>query len=418
MAANDYYASLGVEKNASDAEIKKAYRKLALKYHPDRNPGDKASEDKFKQINEAYSCLSDAQKRANYDRYGSAEGPGAGFGGFGAGAGGAGFGGFSDVFEDLFGAAFGAGFGGAGGRTRAARGTDLRYDLDITLEEAVFGAEKEITVPRWMRCDTCDGSGAKPGTSPTTCATCKGHGEVRTQQGFFSMVRTCPRCNGAGRIISDPCGACRGGGKIRRERAISVKVPAGVDNGIRLKMTGEGELGGNGGPPGDLYIVLNVAEHPVFHRDGDDLGCDFHISFAQAALGAEFTVPTLDGKGAALRVPAGTAPHEVFRLRGKGAKSLRGAFHGDQLVRVVIDVPKKLTDRQKELLREFEGLSSHSAGIYGATGKQFHGADDKHRHDKGNTSHDKGGAPHGKGGAPHDKGVVEKLGDTVRDFFR
>lgn len=401
MAANDYYASLGVEKNASDAEIKKAYRKLALKYHPDRNPGDKASEEKFKQINEAYSCLSDAQKRANYDRYGSAEGPGAGFGGFGAGAGAAGFGGFADVFEDLF-STFGGGFGGAGGRTRAARGTDLRYDLDITLEEAVFGAEKEITVPRWMRCDTCDGSGAKPGTTPTTCATCKGHGEVRTQQGFFSMVRTCPRCNGAGRIISDPCGTCKGGGKIRRERTISVKVPAGVDNGIRLKMTGEGELGGNGGPPGDLYIVLNVAEHPVFHRDGDDLGCDFHISFAQAALGAEFTVPTLDGKGAPLRVPPGTASHEVFRLRGKGAKSLRGAFHGDQLVRVVIDVPKKLTDRQKELLREFEGASSH-------------GADAKHPHDKSGES---GKHKLGKGGAPHDKGVVEKLGDTVRDLFR
>ncbi|MBI5142447.1 MAG: molecular chaperone DnaJ [Nitrospirae bacterium] len=390
MAANDYYASLGVEKNASDAEIKKAYRKLALKYHPDRNPGDKAAEEKFKQINEAYSCLSDAQKRANYDRYGSAEGPGAGFGGFGAGAGAAGFGGFGDVFEDLFGAAF----GGAGGRTRAARGTDLRYDLNITLEEAVFGAEKEITVPRWMRCDTCDGSGAKPGTSPTTCATCKGHGEVRTQQGFFSMVRTCPRCGGAGRIISDPCGTCKGGGKVRRERTISVKVPAGVDNGIRLKMTGEGELGASGGPPGDLYIVMNVAEHQVFHRDGDDLGCDFHISFAQAALGAEFVVPTLDGKGAALRVPPGTASHEVFRLRGKGAKSLRGAFHGDQLVRVVIDVPKKLTDRQKELLRELE--------MIGLSAKQPHG--------KGSSTHDKG--------SPHDKGVVEKLGDTVRDLFR
>lgn len=345
----DYYEALGVDRNSNDAEIKKAYRKLALKHHPDRNPGNNDAEERFKKINEAYSCLSDPQKRENYDRFGSAEGPGAaGFGG----------GGFADVFEDLFGGVFGGFAGaGAGGRTRPAKGSDLRYDMDITLEEAVLGVEKKIKVPRRHRCDKCEGSGSKPGKEASTCSTCEGRGEVRMQQGFFSIARTCGRCGGKGTIITDPCPACRGAGRVQRERTVSVKIPAGVDSGTRLKMTAEGELGAHGGPPGDLYIIIDVMEHDLFSREGNHLIYSQPITFTQAALGAEIHVPILDGNKVSLKIPAGTESHKLFRLRGKGVPSLRGHGRGDQIVQVVIQVPRKLSEKQKSILKEFAEVS-------------------------------------------------------------
>lgn len=354
MAAVDYYEALGIDRNSGDEAIKKAYRKLALKYHPDRNPGDKSAEESFKRINEAYACLSDPEKKANYDRYGSPEGL-AGMGGFGAGAGFSG--GFGDVFEDLFGEMFGA-FSGARRGPRPARGADLRYDLEVSLEEAAFGAEREIKVPRWHRCDECDGSGARHGTAPKACATCGGRGEIRMQQGFFSIARTCTKCGGAGSVITDPCPECRGQGRVRRERTVSVKLPAGVDSGTRLKMTAEGELGASGGPPGDLYIVIEVKDHKVFAREGDHIICDQPITFTQAALGAELGIPTLEGgKKVKLRVPPGTRSHQLFRLKGKGITNLHGQGRGDQIVRVVIQVPRKLSEKQKSLLREFADLT-------------------------------------------------------------
>ncbi len=345
--AKDYYNILEVDQNSNDTDIKKAYRRLALKYHPDRNPDDKAAEDKFKEINEAYSCLSDQQKRANYDQYGTADGGGGGFGG-------GGFGDFGDIFEDVFGNIFGD-FSGRR-RSRPAKGHDLRYDLGINLKEAVFGTEKNIDIPRWENCTTCAGSGSKPGKDPVICNTCGGTGQTKLQQGFFTIARTCGSCNGAGKVISDPCTTCRGQGKLRNERTVSLKIPPGVDTGIRLKVTGEGEAGSQGGPPGDLYVVINVAPHPFFKRKGNDLLCEVPVSFVQAALGGEILVPTIDGE-ASIRIPAGTPSGKVFNLRGKGAPKLGAFSKGDQYVNIFIDVPKKLTTRQKELLTEFAEIS-------------------------------------------------------------
>ncbi|MBC8412701.1 MAG: molecular chaperone DnaJ [Nitrospira sp.] len=349
--SKDYYKTLEVNKDATNDDLKKAYRKLALKYHPDRNPDDKQAEDNFKEINEAYACLSDTQKRAHYDQFGSEEGAGAG--GFGGG-----FGDFSGNFGDIFGSVFGDIFGDARGRgrTRATQGHDLRYDLDLTLNEAVFGTEKDIIIPGLEDCKTCTGTGAKPGTSPITCKTCQGTGQTKMQQGFFTIARTCHSCRGAGQIISDPCTACNGQGKVRKERKVNLKVPAGVDTGIRLKMTGEGEAGTHGGPHGDLYVVLDVKPHPFFKRKDNDLHCEVPISFVQASLGGEIEVPTIDGN-AHIKIPAGTPSGRVFHLRSKGVPKLGSYGRGDQFVSIFIDVPKKLSTRQKELLKEFAEIS-------------------------------------------------------------
>lgn len=342
----DYYEILGVPKDASDVDIKKAFRQLALKYHPDRNPGDKNSEEKFKEVNEAYSCLSDPEKRYNYDRFGTAEGVSPGFGPFGAG--------FGDIFEDIFGDFFGTFTGRR--RPRPTKGHDLRYDLDMTLMEAAFGTEKNIEIPKWEDCVECKGSGSSPGKGPVTCSYCKGKGQIQLQHGFFSISRTCQKCGGTGVIITDPCKVCKGQGKLKKIKKINVKIPAGVDTGARLRISGEGEMGLHGGPPGDLYVVLNVEEHPFFKREGNDLYCDIPLSFPQAALGAEIEVPTLDGV-TKLKIPSGTPSGRLFYLRGKGVQRLGGHGKGDQIVRVYIDVPKKLTQRQKELLEEFASIN-------------------------------------------------------------
>jgi molecular chaperone DnaJ len=351
--AKDYYKILEVDRNASEEEIKKAYRRLALKYHPDRNPGNKEAEEKFKEINEAYACLSDPEKRAHYDRYGTVEGVGTGadfdFGGFGD---------FASSFGDIFGEMFEDIFSTFTGRRRPrpVKGQDLRYDLEISLKEAVTGTEKIINIPRWETCPICDGSGSQPGKGPVVCPTCRGTGQTRLQQGFFTIARTCGNCKGEGRIITDPCTKCRGNGKIRRERKVSLKIPPGVDTGVRLKVAGEGELGSYGGPPGDLYVVIHVAPHPFFKRKDNDLHCEIPISFVKAALGGEIEVPTIDGK-ATIKIPPGTPSGRVFHLKGKGVPKLGGYGRGDQFVTVYIDVPKKLTPRQKELLREFAEIS-------------------------------------------------------------
>jgi molecular chaperone DnaJ len=342
----DYYEILGVSRDASETDIKKAFRQLALKYHPDRNPDNKESEDKFKEINEAYSCLIDPEKRAHYDRFGTAEGIGQAYSPFGAG--------FGDIFEDIFGDFFGTFTGRR--RPRPTKGQDLRYDLDITLMEAAFGTEKNLEVPRWEECAECHGSGAAPGKTPVTCPNCKGAGQIRIQQGFFSISRTCDRCGGAGKIITDPCKVCKGQGKVKKFKNINIKIPAGVDTGSRLRISQEGEMGFHGGPRGDLYIYLNVEEHPFFKRDGNDLFCEVPVSFPQAALGSEIEVPTIDGSQK-LKVPTGTPSGKIFHLKGKGVQKLGGASRGDQIVRVYIDVPKSLTTRQKELLEEFARIT-------------------------------------------------------------
>ncbi len=353
MAKRDFYEILGVAKNASDEEIKKAYRKLAMKYHPDRNPDSKQAEDKFKEAKEAYEMLSDAQKREAYDRFGHAGvDPNMGGGGGGGFAGG----GFGDAFGDIFGDIFGAGGARQRGGPQVYRGADLRYNLDISLEQAAHGFDTTIRVPSWDECDTCHGSGAKPGTSPTTCGTCGGHGQVRMQQGFFSIQQTCPKCHGTGKVIPDPCGTCGGSGRTKRNKTLEVKIPAGIDDGMRIRSTGNGEPGMNGGPPGDLYVEIHIQQHAVFQRDGDDLHCEMPISFAKAALGGEIEVPTLSGK-VSFSVPEGTQTGKTFRLRGKGIKGVRSGFPGDLFCHVLVETPVKLTDKQKDLLREFETLT-------------------------------------------------------------
>jgi molecular chaperone DnaJ len=368
MAKRDYYEILGVAKNASDEEIKKAYRKLAMKYHPDRNPDSKGAEDKFKEAKEAYEMLSDPGKREAYDRYGHAGvDPNMGAGGFGAGAGG--FGGFSDAFGDIFGDIFGHGRRGSSG-PQVYRGADLRYNLEITLEQAAHGFDTTIRVPSWSECETCHGSGAKPGTSPTTCATCGGQGQVRMQQGFFSIQQTCPKCHGSGKIIPNPCATCSGAGRIKKNKTLEVKIPAGIDDGMRIRSSGNGEPGMNGGPPGDLYVEIHIKQHPVFQRDGDDLHCEIPISFARAALGGEVEVPTLNGK-ASFTLPEGTQSGKTFRLRGKGIKGVRSGYPGDLFCHVVVETPVKLTDRQKELLQEFEQLMTAGGSKHNPQSKSW-----------------------------------------------
>jgi molecular chaperone DnaJ len=350
MAKRDYYDVLSVARNASDAEIKGAYRRLAMKYHPDRNPDDKAAEESFKEAKEAYEVLGSAQKRAAYDQFGHAgvdAAAGVGAGGFGGGAN------FSDIFGDVFGDIFSGARGGAG-RQQAYRGGDLRYTLDLTLEEAVFGTTATIRIPTLTLCNTCEGSGARKGTKPSSCPTCNGVGQVRMQQGFFSIQQTCPRCHGRGKIIADPCSTCSGAGRVEEYKTLSVKVPAGVDNSDRIRLSGEGEAGEQGGPPGDLYVQIRVKPHPIFEREESTLACKVPISFATAALGGELEVPTLDGR-VNLKIPAGTQTDKVFRLRGKGVKPVRGGPVGDLLCQVVVETPVNLTKEQKELLQQFSG---------------------------------------------------------------
>jgi molecular chaperone DnaJ len=350
MAKRDYYEVLGVNRDASGEDIKKAYRRLAMKHHPDRNPDNPKAEEQFKEAKEAYEVLSDPSRRTAYDQYGHAGvDPSAAMG---AGAAGAGFGGFADAFGDIFGDIFGA------GRTRSNvyRGADLRYNLEIALEEAARGTETRIRVPTMEECDTCHGSGAKPGTDPVTCATCGGHGQVRMTQGFFSIAQTCPKCHGSGKVIQQPCGTCAGAGRVKRQRTLSVKIPAGVDEGDRIRLSGEGEAGVNGGPSGDLYVVIHIHPHEVFSREGNDLHCEMPISFTRAALGGEIEIPTLDGS-AKIRIPAETQSGKVFRLRGKGIKGVRSAAYGDLLVHVVVETPVSLTPRQKELLLELDEIN-------------------------------------------------------------
>jgi molecular chaperone DnaJ len=357
MAKRDFYEVLGVERGASEAELKKAYRRLAMKYHPDRNPDDKASEEKFKEANEAYEVLSDAGKRSAYDQYGHA-GVDPQMGG-GGGPGGANF---SDIFGDVFSDFFGGG-GRGSQRGGAQRGSDLRYTLELDLEEAVRGTTVTIRVPTLVNCKPCDGSGAKKGATPVTCTTCGGIGQVRMQQGFFSVQQTCPRCHGSGKMITDPCGSCHGHGRVEEHKTLSVKVPAGVDTGDRIRLSGEGEAGAMGGPAGDLYVVVNVREHAIFQRDGKHLYCEVPISFADAALGGELEVPTLDGR-VKLKIPEGTQTGKMFRLRGKGVAPVRGGGAGDLMCKVAVETPVHLDKRQRELLDEFrktlEGDSSHS----------------------------------------------------------
>ena len=347
----DFYEVLGVPKNASEDEIKKAYRKLAMKYHPDRNQGDaaKEAEVKFKEVKEAYEMLSDGQKRAAYDQYGHA---GVDPNMAGAGAGGFGGGNFADAFGDIFGDIFGQARRGAGGR-QVYRGNDLSYAMEISLEEAAKGKEAQLRIPSWEECDTCHGSGAKPGTSPKTCSTCHGSGAVQMRQGFFSVQQTCPHCRGTGKIIPDPCTSCHGQGKIKSQKTLEVKIPAGIDDGMRIRSAGNGEPGTNGGPPGDLFIEIRLKKHDIFERDGDDLHCHVPISFTTAALGGEISVPTLDGE-AAIDIPEGTQTDKQFRLRGKGIKGLRSSFPGDLYCHLTVETPVKLTEHQRKLLKELD----------------------------------------------------------------
>ena len=349
MSKRDYYEVLGVSKDASERDIKKAYKRLAMKYHPDRTAGDKELETKFKEVKEAYEILTDDQKRQMYDQYGHAafeQGGGGGHGGFGGG-----HGDFGDVFGDVFGDIF----GGGGGRrqSRQQRGSDLRYNMDLTLEEAVRGKEVEIKVPTWVSCDPCDGSGAKAGSKPKTCTTCHGAGQVQMRQGFFAVQQTCPTCQGQGQIISDPCNSCHGQGRVEKTKTLSVKIPAGVDTGDRIRLSGEGEAGVHGAPAGDLYVQVSVREHDIFVREGNILYCEVPISFTTSGLGGEIQVPTLDGR-AKLKIPSETQTGKMFLMRGKGVKSVRSGAQGDLICKVVIETPVNLNERQRELLKELE----------------------------------------------------------------
>ncbi|GAC25846.1 MAG: molecular chaperone DnaJ [Alteromonadaceae bacterium] len=347
MSKRDYYEVLGVEKSAAERDIKKAYKRLAMKYHPDRTQGDKAMEEKFKEVQEAYEILTDSQKRAAYDQYGHAGvDPNRGHGG------GHGAGDFGDIFGDVFGDIFGGGRGG-GRQSRAARGSDLRYNLELSLEEAVRGKSVEIRVPTLAECDTCDGSGAKKGSSAKTCTTCHGQGQVQMRQGFFAVQQACPTCGGKGKIITDPCNKCHGQGRVEKTKTLSVKVPAGVDTGDRIRLSNEGEAGENGAPAGDLYVQVHVKQHKIFERDGNNLYCEVPLSFTRAAIGGEIEVPTLEGK-VKLKVTPETQTGKMFRLRNKGVKSVRSGSVGDLICKVVIETPVNLNSRQKELLEELE----------------------------------------------------------------
>jgi molecular chaperone DnaJ len=352
MAKRDYYETLGVPKNASDEEIKKAYRKLAMKHHPDRNQGDsgKVAEDKFKEAKEAYEMLSDAQKRAAYDQYGHA---GVDPNMRGGGPGAEGFGGFAEAFGDIFGDVFGGQRGRQQGGRQVYRGSDLSYAMEVSLEEAAEGKEAQIRIPSWDNCTTCHGNGAKPGTKPITCTTCAGHGQVQMRQGFFSVQQTCPTCKGTGKLIPEPCVACHGVGKTKNNKTLEVKIPAGIDDGMRIRSAGNGEPGTNGGPAGDLYIEIRLKKHEIFERDGDDLHCQVPVSFTTAALGGEIEVPTLAGK-AGIDIPDGTQHGKTFRLRGKGIKGVRSSYPGDLYCHIAIETPVKLTEHQRKLLKEFD----------------------------------------------------------------
>ena len=363
MAKRDFYEILGVAKGASEDEIKKSYRKLAMKYHPDRNPDNKEAEEKFKEVKEAYEMLTNADKREAYDRYGHAGvDPNSGMGG------GGGAGGFGDAFGDIFGDIFGGGRGGRSAGPQVYRGADLRYNLEITLDQAAHGFDTTIRVPSWDKCDTCHGSGAKPGTQPVTCTTCAGHGQVRMQQGFFSIQQTCPKCHGNGKIIPEPCAACGGAGRIKRNKTLEVKIPAGIDSGMRIRSSGNGEPGTNGGPAGDLYVEIHIKPHAVFQREGDDLHCEMPISFSKAALGGEIEVPTLTGK-VSFTVPEGTQTGKTFRLKGKGIKNVRSGYTGDLFCHVIVETPVKLTDKQKEMLREFDRLTTEGGAKHSPQSK-------------------------------------------------
>jgi molecular chaperone DnaJ len=353
MQQQDYYELLGVNRQANEAEIKKAYRKLAMKYHPDRNPNDKAAEEKFKEIQKAYAVLSDNQKRAAYDQFGHA-GVDASMGG-----GGQGFGGFGDVFEDIFENIFSGGRGQQR-RSQGQRGADLQYNIQLTLEEAAAGKQVEITVPRHGNCKICDGSGAKKGSTHKSCETCNGIGQVRIQQGFFSIQQTCPSCNGEGKVITDPCTTCHGQGRVRESKKLTVKIPAGVDNGDRVRLSGEGEAGIHGGGSGDLYVQVSVKQHAIFERHDSDLHCEVPISFVTAAVGGSIEVPTLEGR-VTLKIPAETQTGKLFRLRAKGMKSVRGYATGDLLCRVVVETPVNLSREQKDLLTQLQASLEKSS---------------------------------------------------------
>ncbi|MEM8876306.1 MAG: molecular chaperone DnaJ [Pseudomonadota bacterium] len=376
MEQRDFYDVLGVDRGADDAALKSAFRKMAMKYHPDRNPDDPDAEAHFKEVNQAYEALKDPQKRAAYDRFGHAAfengGPGGagGFGGFNGDFGAS----MADIFDDLFGEVMG---GRRGGRQKAGRGADLRYNMEITLEEAYEGKAAEISVPTSVTCDTCEGSGAKPGTGTRTCATCNGSGRIRASQGFFAIERTCTTCQGRGEVIEDPCEICAGTGRVMRERTLSINIPAGVEDGTRIRLSGEGEAGVRGGPTGDLYIFLSIKPHPIFQRDGADLFCRVPISITTAALGGDFEVPTLDGERTRVKVPEGTQTGKQFRLRSKGMPVLRQRSLGDLYIQTVVETPVKLTKRQRELLEEFQKAASDentpdSTGFFSRMKDFFH----------------------------------------------
>ncbi len=360
MSQQCYYEILSVQKNCSNGELKTSYRRMAMKFHPDRNPDNEEAENKFKEVKEAYEILSNAQKRAAYDQFGHA-----GVDQSRGGQPGGGFGGFGDIFEDIFGGSR----QGGGGANAAYRGSDLQYNLELTLEEAVFGTTVDIRIPTKKTCETCDGSGAKEGSAPETCSTCQGQGQVRMQQGFFSVQQACPHCQGAGTIISDPCGDCHGEGRIEEKKTLEVKIPEGVDTGDRIRLSGEGEAGVNGGPAGDLYVQMHLKIHELFTREGDNLHCLMPIRFSQAALGGTLKVPTLSGE-VNLKIPAETQTGKVFRLRGKGVKSVRSQMKGDLLCKIEVETPINLTAKQKKLLEQFEaavakGGEKHSPQQHG-----------------------------------------------------
>jgi molecular chaperone DnaJ len=359
MAKRDYYEVLGVNRDASEDDLKKSYRRLAMKHHPDRNPDNPKAEEHFKEAKEAYEILADPQKRAAYDQFGHA-GVDPAAGGHG------GFGGFADAFGDIFGDIF----GGGRGRSNVYRGADLRYNLEVSLEEAARGTETKIRIPALVACETCHGSGAKPGTQPVSCPTCGGHGQVRMQQGFFSIQQTCPKCHGSGKVVPTPCGTCHGAGRIKKHKTLAVKIPPGVDEGDRIRLSGEGESGTNGGPSGDLYVVIHIRQHAVFTRDHNDLHCEMPISISTAALGGEIEIPTLDGS-AKIKIPPETQTGKIFRLRGKGIKGVRSAQYGDLMCHVVVETPVNLTARQKELLEELEEISAGNEGRHNPRAKSW-----------------------------------------------